>query len=80
MSKFKIGDVVYSSMKHLAKWYPGHNWQLLDVDLYVVIDTFIDEYSDRPRCLLQWDEADKKTGLPKYTTYWERLLVKIGEL
>lgn len=80
-TKFNLDDVVYSkSVQELTELYPDYNWCGLDIDIYVVLCTFIDNYSKDKRCLLQWGENDKKTGLPKVTTDWERLLVKIGVL
>lgn len=80
-TKFNLDDVVYSkSAQELAELYPDYNWRGLDIDIYVVLCTFIDNYSKDRRCLLQWGEKDKKTDLPKVTTCWERLLVKIGVL
>jgi len=79
-TKFKKGDVVYSTYESIANRYPNYCWDELDIEFLVVVETFLDSYSDEPRCLLQWDEPDKKTGLPRLTTGWEYLLVKIGEL
>ena len=80
-TKFNLDDVVYSKPAgELMEMYPNYKWAELDIDIYVVLCTFIDDYSKNRRCLLQWGENDKKTGLPKVTTCWERLLVKIGVL
>ena len=67
-TKFKKGDVVY--IDDIC----------FEFVLLVIINTYLTEYSDKHMCLLQWNEVDKKTGLPRLTTCWEHLLVKIGEL